>query len=109
MIPKPNLTQWIAIIGFSASVIGYVVHLENIHVQDSIDRDRSVKQRDSIIQAMAAQSVQINEIKATFAQHDAKDITNKAEFDIRMDATETGLKVLETRFNDFIYYQHKTK
>jgi hypothetical protein len=107
MIKRYTLLQWITIIGFSASVIGYIVHLENIHVQDEVSRNNAIKQRDATISVLRAHDVQISELKASFSSHNAKDAANKTDFDIRMDATETGLKVLETRFNDFLYYKSK--
>lgn len=108
MMPKLNLTQWIAIIGFSASVIGYVIHLESIHVQEGIDRDRSVKQRDSIIQAMAVQNMRINEFNAALINKINSDDAKEDAEDVRLDRIETDGVVTKTKFEDFLLY-YKTK
>jgi hypothetical protein len=104
-----NLTQWIAIIGFAASIIGYVIHLENGHVQEGIARDRSIQQRDSIIQAMAVQNLRMDEISKKLDSKIEDDKNKEALEDIRFDKLETQGTVNTTRFEDFLFYYKPKK
>ena len=114
MIRKITLGQIVSvctIIGFLITAYLYIDNNEKraeaIRTQYAVDKDREIRQRDSIFQIVTAQGVQINELKTAFSQHDAKDIISKGEFDVRMDANEQGLKILETRFNDLLYFKLK--
>jgi hypothetical protein len=114
MIRKLTLGQIVSfftIIGFLISAYLYIknneTRAEEIRTQYAIDRDRELRQRDSILQQISAQWTQINEIKAAFTAHDAKDAANQKEFDVRMDNVELKQAVSDTKFESFIFWNKK--
>lgn len=105
--PKITLTQILAAITIIGVVGGWVVHVENGHVQEAQDKQRGDIERDSIINAMRAQNVQIGELRAALQGKIVSDASDKQVNDTRIDAIEKNQAVYDTKFSDYLLYNKK--
>ena len=109
MIKKITLAQWLAIITLVGSGIGYIIHIELNHDQYVINLDRSVRQRDSIIQAMGFQNQRMSALEKKLDEKIASDDRKEDAEDVRLDKIETDAVVEKTRREDFDLFIYKIK
>lgn len=104
---KPNFTQWIAILTITGSAIGYIWHSENDRIDGKIKQHDQEQRLDSIATAFAIFVTEFKELRknreATTVQRDRE----KKEDDERLDAQNVRLTIIETRFDDYIFYKLK--
>ena len=104
---KPTLKESIAIIGVFLSVGGYVYHIELNHTQDAVATTLKDKKIDSMVNALSILSTKFEDLRSAREKTLLIEATDKQAADVRMDNVETGLKVIETRFDDFLHYNKK--
>jgi len=97
----------VAIITIGTSAIGYIIHVENDHEVSIIERDRSIRQRDSIISQMGVHYEEFIEFKKTYYEKVRNDRAGLEKLDDRLDNMETRETKTETKFEDFLYYKSK--
>ena len=109
-----SFAQWTGAIVFFITVGGYVYNGEKEHDKTVVERDRSIHQRDSIIEQMGDHYKEFIEFKKTYYDNLRATREKDAQLDIRMDNMETRETKSEirdeTRFEDFInWYKPKIK
>jgi hypothetical protein len=94
---------------FLVTVGGYVYHIEENHVAYEVALSNSIKQRDSIIQVLGMQKDRMDNFEKALNDKIKSDDAKDDADDIRMDNVEKGNAILETRFNDFLYFTKPKK
>lgn len=104
---KPNFAQWVTILTVTGSLIGYAWHAESERVKGEIEQHDLRQKVDSINTAFTVFMSEFRDLQKNRVITTKQRDQEKQQDDERIQGLNIRLTIMETKWSEFLFYNHK--